>query len=156
MSRLLRTERGTFASIDPLQRFLKYCRFNPLTGCVEWIGATTSAQGKFAKYGYFWDGKRMVLAHRWSAQHIHGLDISDPTTQVDHCCFPDRPCNTLCVQHVQVVPAAVNRELQWIRVQVGLLECPPQYEPDANDVPFFTDPDWMKNARIDRTEPDQG
>lgn len=140
----MRDTKGKFIKRDPLERFKQYCRFNPLTGCVEWIGARTRAQGKTAEYGYFWDGKRMVLAHRWSAVHIHGLDISDPTTQVDHCCFPDRPCNTLCVQHVQVIPATMNRELQWIRVQVGLDAPREPYEPNPDDIPYYTEPEWLK------------
>lgn len=144
---LTRQSDGRFRSTrSALDRFRSKCRFDPLTGCVVWTAATTSAQGKTAEYGYFWFEGKMWLAHRWAARYIHGLDISDPTTQVDHCCFPDRPCNTLCVQHVRVLPATVNRELQWIRVQVGLDRAPDVYQDDPDDVPYYVEPEWLTHA----------
>lgn len=58
--------------------------------------------------------------------------------QVDHGCG-----NTLCVQHLASMPPAANRELQWIRVQVGL--DPPPVAPAIDDdgVPFFWPPEWL-------------
>lgn len=113
-------------------------RFDPCTGCVEWTGARTRGQGHTAWYGSFWDGERSVLVHRWAAKHVHGMDVPDDM-QVDHECR-----NTLCVQHLQVVTAQVNREYQWIRVQVGLLPAPPEYERDPDDVPYYLKPEWVK------------
>ncbi len=140
----MRNVAGQFRSVaTPLERFKRYCQFNPLTGCVEWIGGRTRGQGHHGWYGRFWDGSRSVLAHRWAALHIHGLTVT-PDVQVDHCCFDDRPCNTLCVQHLQTVPPTVNRELQWIRAQVGLDPPPPQYESSNDDVPFYIEPEWMR------------
>lgn len=143
----LRAPDGKFVSArTPLERFIEKCRFNPYTGCVEWIGARTRGQGHTSWYGRFWYIDRMVLAHRWAAEHIHGLAVT-PDVQVDHCCYKDRPCNTLCVQHLQVVTPTVNRELQWIRVQVGLDPEPEPYAPDDDAwVPFFTEPEWLKYA----------
>lgn len=132
---------GRFVSTRPaIERFKEKCRFNPLTGCVEWIGARTRGQGHTAWYGRFhYEGKK-VLAHRWAAEHIHGLIIT-PDVQVDHVCR-----NTLCVQHLQAVPPSVNRELQWIRVQVGLDPEPEPYVEPWDAIPFYTMPEWLKNA----------
>lgn len=127
--------------LPALQRFVAKCRFNPCTGCVEWIGARTRGQGKTAWYGGFWFNGKTVLAHRWAAEHIHGLPVT-PDMQVDHECR-----NTLCVQHLQVVTPTVNRELQWIRVQVGLDPDPEPYAPDPEMwVPFFTEPEWLRHG----------
>lgn len=41
-----------------LQRFAEKCAFDPVTGCVMWIGGTTHGHGNNAPYGSFWDGKR--------------------------------------------------------------------------------------------------
>lgn len=80
----------------------------------------------------------MVKAHRWAAKHIHELDLPD-YMQVDHECR-----NTLCVEHLAVVTPEVNRELQWIRVQVGLEPEPVPYMPDEDAVPYYLEPEWMK------------
>jgi hypothetical protein len=38
-----------------------------------------------------------------------------------------------------------NRELQWIRVQVGIDENPrSQFEADENPIPFYEPPEWYK------------
>lgn len=99
----------------------------------------------------------MVLAHRWSAEHIHGHTIDG--LQVDHCC-PAGP-STLCVEHVQPEPAAINRELQhtrpgrplvqaletkqyWLFVQKGLEPPPIKVERNIElDIPFFVPPAWL-------------
>lgn len=48
----------------------------------------------------------------------------------------------MCVAHLQSVTAAVNRELQWIRVQVGLDPDPePTTMTDAG-IPWYTPPIW--------------
>lgn len=127
-----------FASTGtPRERFLRYCRFDPCTGCVEWIGGKTRGQGHYGWYGRFWDGARSVLAHRWAAQHIHGLAVT-PLVQVDHECR-----NTLCQHHLSVVSPTTNRELQWIRVQVGLDPAPDQYKNDPDEIPFYYPPEWL-------------
>lgn len=95
-------------------------------------------------YGRFWYEGKSVYVHRWAAKHIHGLDIDQPGTEVDHCC--DRP-NTLCVQHVQVVPSLVNKALIYARS--ALEEPEPIAEGSASDVPvddvpFHEPPEWLR------------
>ncbi|HEX8421157.1 MAG TPA: hypothetical protein VF638_14220 [Sphingomonas sp.] len=123
-----------------LARFLKYCAFDPLTGCVMWIGGTTAGRGHSQRYGAFWFERRRWYAHRWAAKHIHGQEIND--MQVDHCC-PHGP-ETLCVHHVQAVTPEANREYQWIRRQVGLLPQPPVGEIADDAVPFYYPPAWLE------------
>lgn len=102
----------------------------------------------------FWfEGKRWS-AHRWAAKFIHGLDIDQEATHVDHCC-PSRP-NTLCMQHVQVVPDWVNLRLRWSRFweywadsyglsaseeEPPITDDPPEFAP----VPFYEPPQWLKD-----------
>lgn len=134
---------GRFLSRPTLERFAEKCRFDPSSGCVLWIGGTTSGQLKTAKYGSFRDGKRRWFAHRWAAKHIHGLEIEG--LQVDHCC-PGQP-NTLCIQHLQAVTQAVNLELQWGRRLWGWDEWEePEAEAAAEDnsVPFHLPPGWLR------------
>ena len=111
---LQRDTRGLFLPGPPaLDRFRSFCRFEPETGCVVWIGGTTAGRGHHVRYGSFWCERRRWFAHRWSAKHIHGLDIDE--LQVDHCC-PNIPHpNTLCVEHVQPKTLLENRELQTLR-----------------------------------------
>lgn len=127
-----------------LARFAEKCRFEPATGCVVWTGGTTSGRGHNTLYGSFWFERRRWFAHRWSAKHIHGLTIDG--LQVDHCCsFLNTP-DTLCVEHLQAVPPSVNRELQWIRTQVGCegFDYPyPDLVRDPTDPPFFSPPAWF-------------
>lgn len=142
-------------AMTPLQRFLSYCRFEPATGCVVWIGGVTMGRGHHVPYGSFWFEGSSWYAHRWSAQYIHGLDIDD--LQVDHCC-PNIPIpNTLCVGHVQCLTLGENRELQHVRqyearkraihLQVGILQYEdiygPLYEPDLTAIPFYSPPAWL-------------
>jgi ribosome modulation factor len=100
----------------------------------------------------------MVLAHRWSAQHVHGFTIED--LQVDHCC-PAGP-STLCVQHVKPETADVNRALQaeraglgrayqslqtrqyWLYVWRGIEEAPVKIVRDEVGVPWFEPPSWLR------------
>lgn len=135
----MREPNGRFAVVTPaLDRFLAKCEFDAMTGCVNWIGGKTMGHGHNVPYGSFWFEGRRWFAHRWAAKHLHGLEIERPGYQVDHECR-----NTLCVRHLQVVPATINRELQWIRAQ----KCCPgyEYEPTelpAGDIPFHVPPDW--------------
>lgn len=135
---------------DALKRFLDKCRFDPGTGCVLWIGGTTCGRGKTAPYPSFWYEGRRWFGHRWSAKFILGLEIDG--MQVDHCCdmhsHLSHP-NTLCVRHLQPLPPTVNRELQWIRVQVGLDPAPPVAEEQPfTDVPFYDPPIWFPKDRV--------
>lgn len=133
-----------YTSPPPIQRFLAKCNFDPTTGCVNWTGAKTAGRGHSSFYGAFKCPflKKKVYAHRWAAQHIHLLDITNK--QVDHKCQ-----NTLCQHHLQAVPAAINRELQWIRYQVGLDEFkPPLEDEDTLTCPatfsgFYSPPSWL-------------
>lgn len=139
-----RDRKGKFVRTKTaMERFLSFCKLNPQTGCVEWTGYKMHAHGKTALYGRFYFEGKMWLAHRWAAKYIHGLEIDN--MQVDHCC-PNIHPNTICVHHLQAVTPMVNRELQWIRVQVGLLEAPPIYDPydDPDAPPYYDMPGWMK------------
>lgn len=49
------------------ERFDMKTQPEPNTGCVLWLAAT-SAQG----YGSFWDGARLVGAHRWNFERKRG------------------------------------------------------------------------------------
>jgi hypothetical protein len=139
------------AVLTPLERFLGYCEFQPETGCVVWIGGRVRGRGKHGWYGAFWDG-RPWRAHRWAAKHIHGLDIDAPSTQVDHNCPNIERPNTLCVQHLQLVPAHVNRELQWIRAEVGIDPPPlPSGDVEPGMVPYYEPPRWLRLATNDTT-----
>jgi hypothetical protein len=129
------------APISALKRFARFIEHCPLTGCVFWRGATTCGQGKSVKYGSFWFDGRSWYAHRWAAKFIHGEDIDGQ--EVDHGC-----CRPLCVHHLKAMPPTINRELQWIRVQVGIEENPrPTAEDDPGAVPFYVEPDWYREIK---------
>lgn len=93
------------------------------TRCREWVGAKTK-QG----YGWFWDGKQGVLAHRWiHEQEIgpipHGYDV-------DHLCR-----NKLCVNalHLEAVPHVENMRRGTIwqvagRYNAAKTHCPRGHE----------------------------
>jgi len=146
---------GRLKSTDALQRFAEKCAFDPITGCVMWVGTMTRGHGHNEPYGYFWFEGKMWLAHRWAAIHIHGFEITN--LQVDHCC-PAGP-STLCVEHVKPETAAINRFLQharpgralqdldtkryWAFVTKGLEEY--RSVPRSNDgVPCCNPPPWLQ------------
>jgi hypothetical protein len=138
-----------------LDRFVEKCAFDPTTGCVMWIGGTTSGHGHNQPYGAFWFEGRRWFAHRWAAAFIHGLEIHN--MHVDHCC----PCgpSTLCVQHLQVATPEENRKLQNVRADHRCAQNPStrqhwllvtkgfeQYEwPNREilDIPWFDKPEWL-------------
>lgn len=139
-----------------LERFAEKCAFDPITGCVMWIAGTTAGQGHSQRYGRFNDGEKVVLAHRWSAEHIHGFAIDG--LQVDHWCPAGQ--TTLCVEHVKPETAEMNRFLQanrpagrawqctetrrhWIHVQVGIVTLQPIERIEGFDMPFFLPPAWL-------------
>jgi len=135
-----------------LERFKSFCRFEPETGCVVWIGGTTAGRGHSVRYPSFWFAGKRVFGHRWSAEHIHGIDIEG--MHVDHCC-PNIPIpNTLCVEHLQARTLLQNVDLQharrrnFIHLQVGLLQYADLYghDPDplpVTGIPFFEPPAWL-------------
>jgi len=155
-------DNGRFAAVthpadleQALIRFRSMCRFEPETGCVIWVGGTTSGRGHHVRYGSFWYNGRRWFAHRWAAKFIRGLTIDG--LQVDHDCPHIPTPNTLCVEHGTPLTLGQNRELQTLRafqarkraihVQVGLLPYPDGYgptEPTPPDlIPFFNPPAWL-------------
>lgn len=141
--------------VPALQRFAEKCAFDPVTGCVMWVGGTTSGRGHGEPYGSFWFEGERWFAHRWAAMHIHGFEITG--LQVDHCC-PAGP-STLCVEHVKPEPAEVNRTLQslrpgrafqtlttrqwWLFVTKGIEEEPVR-ERIEDGIPFHQPPAWLR------------
>lgn len=141
-----------FVQIEaPLDRFLRYCQFDPGTGCVVWTGGTCTGQGKNALYGTFWFEGKAWRAHRWSAKYVHGLNIEKFT--VDHCCpntggLP----NTLCVEHVQAKTNKENVLLMFERQKFlmmgkGFLEADPAYVPDPEAFPWYSPPEWYAKGK---------
>jgi len=137
-----------------LDRFAQKCAFDPITGCVMWIGGQTQGHGHHEPYGSFWFEGARWLAHRWSAKHIHGFDIDN--LQVDHNCLCGP--STLCIEHVKPETPEINRYLQntrsgrliqnletrrfWIHTQVGILTYNP-VERMVDGVPFYMPPQWL-------------
>lgn len=148
-----RCAKGRFQKTkSAMERFIEKCEFDPYTGCVIWTGARTRGQGHNGWYGRFHYQGRKILAHRWAAEHIHGLKLTQ-FEQVDHCCPIPKIPNTLCVQHLQVVSPTLNRELQWIRVQVGLEEPPEPFVEPERDIPFFEQPIWLPKPATPENPP---
>lgn len=138
-----------------LQRFAEKCRFDPVTGCVLWTGATSAGRGNSTRYGVFWDGEK-VYAHRWSAVNIHEIDLGDD--DAGHCCPHGH--NSLCVQHLEGTTKADNiaerntrvakakqsnssRQF-WLFVALGFERAPEAAEPRPDEVPFYTPPEWLR------------
>lgn len=162
---LTRNEKGRFVQTkDAMRRFAEKCAFDPITGCVMWIGAQGKGRGHSEPYGRFWDEGMMWWAHRWSAMYIHGHDITG--LHVDHCC-PFGP-STLCVEHVRPESAERNRQLQhlrpgrafqdlatkqyWLFVHKGIERLPERFRFKPEDIPFadpgdfepLQPPEWLR------------
>lgn len=151
--------------LTPLERFRSYCRFEPETGCVLWVGARTMGRGHNVPYPAFWFEGRRWFGHRWAAKYIHGLDID--SFHVDHRC-PHIPIpNTLCVEHLQCITPKRNRELQFerrrafIHMQVGLLAYHDVYGTDALPepldetlIPFHQPPTWLGMTKGKTDDPE--
>lgn len=141
-------------SIDALRRFFAKLKVDPChgfegTACVLWTGGKSCGQGKTVKYGVLKHKGIRWYAHRWAAKYIHKQEID--FQQVDHQC--NRP---LCVAHLQAMSSEWNRELQWIRVQVGIDENPrPQFTPDEHTVPFYDPPEWYRVLSLMFAEPSE-
>lgn len=142
-----------------LDRFAEKCKFDPITGCVLWIGGTTTGQGNTTRYGAFWDDGRRVPAHRWAAVNIHGIDLG--SDDAGHTC-PHGP-NSLCVQHLAGQTKAENNAERNTRVakanqsastrqfylfkQLGIGEPEPEKPSTSADfmsVPFYEPPEWFR------------
>lgn len=165
VSQIIDPVTGRFHSpLTPLERFAAKCRFDPVTGCVVWIGGKTKGAGKPDGYGAFKDRGVRWLAHRWAAVHIHGIDLSGGLT-VGHCCkhtangHPD----TLCVEHLEAQTLSENiaerntrvakairaeqtaqQKLFWLFVDRGIEPIPENMFEDPEGVPWFTAPAWFK------------
>ena len=132
---------GTTRRLPALERFARACLFDPVTGCVRWNGGTTSGRGGTVRYGSFWFEGRRHLAHRWAAEHIHGLNPEEG--QIRHTCR-----EPLCVQHLELIEGAqtgttrqyyMGVERGWWEREPG--DAPPDPDPEA--IPFFWPPDWL-------------
>ena len=144
-----------------LERFAEKCEFDPATGCVLWRGGTSAGRGNTTRYGVFWDDGRRVFAHRWTAVHIHGIDLG--SDEAGHCC-PHGP-NSLCVQHIRGETKADNiaerntrvaKGLQlpdirqfFLFVQLGIEQ--PERDPVMEEnidkldaIPFYEPPEWFR------------
>lgn len=144
-----------------LQRFAEKCEFDPITGCVLWIGGTSAGRGNSARYGVFWDDGRRVFSHRWAAVNIHGIELG--SDEAGHCC-PNQP-NSLCVQHLEgqtktenvierntrvakANQSAATRQFYLFK-QLGIGEPEPDPEierllTELNGVPFYDPPEWFR------------
>lgn len=69
-------------------------------GCWIWLGATDGGE----RYGSFWNGERVVRAHRWAYERLIG-PIPEWAEDLDHLCR-----NTLCVnpRHLEPVTHREN------------------------------------------------
>jgi hypothetical protein len=122
------------------ERFLMKCRHDPVTGCVNWIGATSKGRGKRRPYGRIKIKGKSVYSHRWAAVNLLGIALS-PDEHIDHMCG-----NTLCQLHLQASLPLMNVRLYWLRVQVGLEPEPDDAFPDQFGMPFYSPPIWLENA----------
>lgn len=169
-----RDERGRLLPIDALARFASKCEFDATTGCVIWVGGKTRGRGNTAEYGSFWYEGARWFAHRWAGVHIHGLALDG--VQAGHCC-PAGP-NTLCVEHVTGQTIAENMAEQiarlgpvgrrppkveqsnaerqyWLLVERGYEQLPPEPEREADDIPFYAPPEWLRPFLAQPEETDE-
>lgn len=92
--------RNQFCKMTVMERFESYIFPEPNTGCWLWLGTCT---GSPFKYAMFWNGEKVVKAHRWIFEQIKG---PIPTNMViDHQCRM-----TTCVNpnHLRVVSQREN------------------------------------------------
>ena len=90
-------------NLTPIERFVSKLAFNPISGCVVWMGALSYGGQKRnpLPYGSFYYRGKVVRAHLWAAEHIHRIDRSGGL-HVDHSCR-----YSLCVHHLR---AATDRK----------------------------------------------
>lgn len=118
--------------LSDIERFVSKLAFNPITGCVIWMGCISyGGQRKHMKsqipYGSFWYRGRTVRAHLWAAEHIHGIDRSNGE-HIDHACR-----YSLCVHHLR--PCTPTQNALWSNL--------PKPDFDWDGPPFFVKPDWL-------------
>lgn len=123
--------------VDAKARFIAKCEFMPASGCVLWRGGTTSSRDRTERTGVFWYKGKSVLARRWAAEHIHGIDLLGKETTAT-CGDP------LCVQHVQAQnPVYPHRQFYVLR-DLGYCELDERKRPSHDGVPFHEPPSWLK------------
>lgn len=62
------------------QRFMDKISPEPNSGCWLWIAGVTTREG----YGQFWDGNKIIYAHRFSYERVNG-NIPEGL-HIDHLC----------------------------------------------------------------------
>jgi hypothetical protein len=84
----------------PLERFWRKCEYDPVAGCVIWVGAHCGSG-----YGSFWDNAHGGVrnAHRWLWEYLVG-PIAEGL-ELDHLCRV-RSCVNL--KHLEVVTPSEN------------------------------------------------
>lgn len=82
------------------ERFDSFVMPEPNTGCWLWMGTIT---GQPYKYPFFWNGQKVVKAHRWIFEQTHGPIPADLV--IDHICRV-----TVCVNpyHLRAVSQRDN------------------------------------------------
>lgn len=88
MSARKRNALGQLVSVPAEERF--WAKVQKTEGCWLWTAGTTSRKPHLA-YGTFWDGTRLVVAHRWAYEHFVG-PIPEGLT-IDHLCRTPRCVN---------------------------------------------------------------
>lgn len=103
-----------------IARFLDTCTENS-DGCLIWEGTRSRGRGNTAWYGSFKPTFHPypIRAHKFYAVAVLGHRPKPDIHHLDHTCQ-----NSLCVRHIDCVPAIVNLKLRWIRAQVGLDDTP--------------------------------
>lgn len=84
-------------------------------GCHRWTGSVTN-DGTQLGYGQFWDGTRVVLAHRWAFARLHGEVPGG--VELDHLCRVTDCCNP---EHLEIVTPQENRRRQLLVKNSGAL-----------------------------------
>ena len=121
--------------------------------CWLWIGATRSNSSGKLRYGEFWDGIRVVLAHRLSYEMHHHVTIPEGMT-IDH--VKARGCtSTLCVNpyHLEAVTNRENllRGNTLAAKEVKVTHCP-QGHPYNKENTYVYPSDSRRECRICRRE----
>lgn len=88
---------------SPEQRFS--AKIEPLVGCLVWTG-----QRDAGGYGQFWDGNRLVGAHRYAWEYEYGPIPDD--LELDHKCHNPACCK---LAHLRIATRKQNQENTRIR-----------------------------------------
>ena len=133
--------------LSAIERFCKYLSISE-TGCWEWNGCC----GKDG-YGQFWDGKRLVKAHRFSYEYFNGITIPDGL-ESDHLCR-----NRKCVNPNHIEPVTRSENIRrGVRVpnqnlgarQKAKTHCPKGHPYD--NINTYLTPTGKRDCRICRCE----